>query len=80
MAHPLQTVLVDTYKGLMEMRFSHVVSTPLGNFAVFTADDEENTVAYYRLVEPTPDEEQMLLDMWADMGEGEGFPMIRPSE
>jgi hypothetical protein len=80
MPHPLKMLLVETYKGRVEMRFSHVVSTPVGNFAVFTDDSEDNTVAYYKLVEPTPQEEQMLLDVWADMGEGDGFLLTPPDD
>lgn len=78
----LDTILVDTFKGRTELRFSHVISTPLGNFTVFQeADDEEGAVvAVLKLTEPTKEEEQMVLDIWVDMGDGDGFLLRNPDD
>lgn len=75
------TVLVERNGEQREYIFSHVVSTPLGNYAVFvdpeTIDDEDEErpvdVEFFKLVPVTDeDEADMVAHLWAQMGEDEG--------
>ena len=75
----LLTLPINTYKGTVEpMTISGAISTPVCNFIVLTAENNEDDVimvAFYKLVEPTEEEEDLAVEMWYRMGNG-GYPLI----
>lgn len=74
---PPRTLRLATSEGDRDLVFSHVISTPLGNFAVF-ADPDSDFSAVLKLVEPPDEELKLALDFWAEMGRelgGDGFPL-----
>lgn len=80
----LTSVVVEhPEKGPLELRFSHVVSTPRGNYAVFATFDENGDPIsqVYKLVEVGDrDEWEHARSHWADMARAlgeEGFVFLR---
>jgi len=71
-------IRINSFKGEIDLTFSHIISTPLGNYAVFAEcdDDEDPVSALYKLTQPSEDECRMALDVWADASReagGDGF-------
>lgn len=76
-------VVEDAKKGPMELRFSHIVSTPRGNYAVFCAHDEDMTTRIFKLSEVDEGEEMYVCHCWANISRALGkneFVFLKPKE
>lgn len=66
-------VVEETFKGKTEVVFSHIVSTPTGNYAVFVepdGDPSDNVSMIFKLTEVTDDAEMdFVSDYWVQMSE-----------